>query len=181
MLRAFFGIPLDKATIKRLLQDISMLSLALGDNVRWSKPDLWHITVKFLANVHPSDLASLAEAADLFAQVTQTFPLQITKIACFPRPKARIIAAYIAPNPNLHALLGQLDQIGEKMGIKMETRRYRPHITLGKFKSETQYVEPILYPNFQTNINKIVLYQSKPSAEGSHYLPLQQFALCETN
>ena len=72
MLRAFFGIPIDKDTIRRLLQDIEPLKMTLGDQLRWIKTDLWHITIKFLAAVHPSDLAILAETAELFAEENRT-------------------------------------------------------------------------------------------------------------
>ena len=89
------------------------------------------------------------------------------------------MAAYIAANPQLHALLDELDEAGEKLGIKAEARRYRPHVTLAKFKAQNQPIEAMLYSEFQMPVNQVVLYQSKPSADGSHYIPLQHFALSE--
>lgn len=138
-------------------------------------PNLFHITVKFLNTVNPETLAIIANRTHDVVASANGFTLRIKKITLFPRPSGRVVAAYIVPNPQLLDLHHALDDIAMKMGVAREGRRYRPHITMGKFNSTPCSLETIRSVDLEIPVRELMLYESRPGSNGSHYIPLRHF------
>lgn len=177
MLRVFFGIPIDSTVAEQLWQDLGGLRRSVPEELNSVAVDKWHITVKFFANINAETLSSIARSAQNICNGTKTFAVQIKKIATFPSPQSQTLAAHVVANDNLRSLHTKLDDHGKKMGIKPEARRYRPHITLAKFRSKVHHIEPMLYSDLFLPITELVLFESKLSSEGSTYVPLRRFRL----
>jgi RNA 2',3'-cyclic 3'-phosphodiesterase len=179
MLRVFFGIPIDGDLTDKLIIDTANLKNQLNENIRWVKKENWHVTVKFFAEVNAESLTVISKTAEQIAQRTKPFTLKIKKTAVFPTSRSKIIAAFVRPNRVLRAIHVVLDKSGEKMGIKRECRRYRPHITLAKFRHKPFYIEPLVYSKLTLQVRELVLYESHQTNEGSEYIPLKRFKLVE--
>lgn len=178
VIRAFFGLPIASSVKEQLLQDAStQLSHVNEQDLRWLNSDFWHITVKFFGSIEPEALSTVSKALKELVNKTACFNLSIKKIAKFPGLSSNTVAAFVKPNLVLHDFHIHLDSAGEKMGIRRELRRYKPHITLAKFKSNRYSIEPVKYTNFLLPVNEIVLYESRPSDTGSYYVPLRRFEL----
>ena len=177
MIRAFFGISLTPKVIQQLMRDFASLQRTLQGNAQPIDSALLHITVKFLNTIDARSLAMLADIANDIAATSSPFELQLKKITSFPRVGPKVIAAYLVPHPELLRLHTELDESAEKVGIVSESRRYRPHITLGKLKSIPSYVETIECLDVTIPVTELVLYESKPGPEGSRYIPLRRFKL----
>ncbi len=70
----------------------------------------------------------------------------------------------------------------ESAGYKVETRPFRGHMTLGRFKTSQKNVLNFLSdaqaPDLgKIEISEVVLFQSEPHPEGSRYIPLHRIAL----
>lgn len=175
MIRAFFGIAIPPDVTQQLLREFVPLQKACQGNLIPVHPNLFHITVKFLNTINPDALAIIANRTHDFVAKSPGFTLHIKKITFFPRPMGRVIAAYIVPDPQLLSLHHALDDIAMRMGVAREGRRYRPHITLGKFSSTPCSLETIRNVDFSIMVKELMLYESKPGSNGSHYIPLRHF------
>jgi len=125
MIRAFIALPLPAALRDRLSVVQQMLPLS-----RRVPPENFHVTLAFLGDqpgaaleqVHDG-LAALAAAAP---------PLEITSLSAFGGDKPRVIHAEIAPAPALLHLQSRVARIAADAGIRLEHRRFIPHVTLSR-------------------------------------------------
>lgn len=176
MIRAFFAIPIavgDRRAITSVAQPIID---KLGENVRWTSPANWHLTVRFLGDVSGDVIVAIARAAERIAGTVEKFPIKINKIYGFPSPNSRTIAAHAFVNEQLNLLFKSLDNAANAKGISRELRRFRPHISLGKFQTRVYPYDPVLLKDFTFIAREIVLYQSKPENQKSEYIPLKAFS-----
>ena len=181
MIRAFFGISLTPQQTEQLRREYlpleSSLKSACENTLVAIEPKFYHITLKFMAHIEPGALAELGDFTQTLLLNTPAFELQIKKIGLFPHVGGRVIAAFISPDPNLLALHLRLDQEGLKFGVARELRRYRPHITLGKFKSTPCQFDVIRESTVKIAVNSVTLYESRPGPQASIYIPLRVFPL----
>jgi 2'-5' RNA ligase len=90
-------------------------------------PADWHITLHFLGVVANSRLPTLVAA---LAQPVETFELLLDQPTLWPHGIA-VLCAGDTPQP-LAALVGRLGQALRDLGLPVETRPYRPHVTLAR-------------------------------------------------
>jgi 2'-5' RNA ligase len=95
-----------------------------GDDVRWSRPDAWHVTLRFLGEVETADDARAAMANIAAAPAT----------ALIGRVPTRV-------GPTAIALpVAGLDDVAAAVGAAFaglpgeERRRFRGHLTIGRLK-----------------------------------------------
>lgn len=178
MIRAFYGVPIDKEVAVKLMQDAGILLQAVEEeHLRWLDEQFWHITVKFFAKISPEGLDVVSKMLKEVTSNVRQFDLKIKKIDKFPNPRSKNLAAIIKPKRTLREIHKFLDKAGEKMGVAREYRRYRPHITLAKFNSNRYAIDPMKYKDFLFRVKEIVLYESRPTEKGSFYIPLRRFEL----
>ncbi len=177
MLRAFFGIPICEQDELLMAQLIKQMRSDKDDDPHWIDPQHWHITIKFFASVEAETLTPICESIEEVTSTLAPFFLGVRKIAGFPAANSRNIAAHLIPHKALRLIFDSLDEAACVMGIAKETRRFRPHITLAKFRSNILPFEPVSLTDFKITAKELVLYESKPAREGSHYIPLRRFPL----
>ena len=105
---------------------------------RWVDPDNLHLTLRFIGE------ADGVQAQDLDAALTQVraerFDVALTGIDCFGRGrKSRALWAGIAPCPGLDRLRRKVEQAARAAGFAPERRKFRPHVTLARFKGDPGY------------------------------------------
>ena len=72
----------------------------------------------------------------------------------------------------------------EDLGIPTERQRFRPHVTLGRWRharaADRARIEALTSPGpvARLEVSGIVLYESRLSSSGSTYLPLMRAPLC---
>lgn len=176
MIRAFFALSLSIPEQQFIQQATKKLSLDLGDKVRWLTSDNWHVTLRFLGNVELPIIDHMSQCARTLANQTKVFTYQAKKIAGFPAEKSRMIAIHIESHPTLQQLSQSLEQTAKAIGLTPEEREFRPHITLAKSHDLLEPMSPILLNDLTLTAKEIILYESKPSNKGSHYLPIKKFA-----
>ena len=106
--------------------------------VRWVEPENLHLTLAFLGEVEESSLP-LIEDAVYAATEAESDPLRLSAqgLGGFPDDRsARVLWAGVDGDvPRLIALRKRL--VGElrNAGFEVDARRFRPHITLARFRS----------------------------------------------
>jgi 2'-5' RNA ligase len=177
IIRAFFAIDLP-LEIQNIFSDfINQLKIQHPhDSIRWSKPQNLHITLQFLPALKLEDIPTLASLVKEELNQIKPFEIELGNLELFPNAHhPRVISMQVEPQ---EALADLSAGIGKKMlaaGYSIEKRTFRGHLTLARIH------QPIDLSNFKIQKNmaflarEIVLYQSNPSSNGSHYIPLDHF------
>lgn len=96
---------------------------------RWRPVDHLHITLAFYGEVAPRAADDLA--AELSRAAVAPFELELAGTGAFgDAHQTDAIWAGVAPSEPLNVLAGRCRAAGERAGINIEKRVYRPHVTL---------------------------------------------------
>lgn len=123
--RIFFGLWPDDRQRDRLRDHISPLAkLVEGQAVYRGN---WHVTTAFIGEFPETRIAALlARAADV---TVEPFRLRFDRVEFWPRPKVASLVAPTVP-AELQRLVGAHNALLEEFGVQVESRTYRPHITV---------------------------------------------------
>jgi 2'-5' RNA ligase len=169
-MRLFIGIPIPDHVQQ------SLLRLGGGlERVRWQRADQLHLTLHFLGEVHP-------ERLDKLRSVVQSLDwnpmlIHVNDFGSFGKP-VRILWAGVHPDAALIEQHSHLGKALQECGFAVESRDYRPHITLARIdrhlddQQVAHWLEASLRacPNAMTFIaGRPVLFESIQGAMGSEY------------
>lgn len=141
---------------------------------RWRPPESLHVTLAFYGEVDEPT------ADDLDAELTRArvdpFMLSLSGVGAFGEGwRTHALWAGVAPSEPLGVLAGRCRAAGRRAGVAMESRQYRPHVTLAYLKR----AEPDRVGAWMTNHNLLAsppfrvdrfgLYSSVLTDEGSHH------------
>ena len=126
MIRAFLALSLPPEVQQRLtvLQHL----LPLPSEV---DPDGFHLTMVFLGEVPDHVLHDLHDSLSTLR--LPPFDLALSGVGLFGGGKPRAAWAGVAPSEPLLHLQAKLDRAARMAGALPDARRFRPHVTLGRF------------------------------------------------
>jgi 2'-5' RNA ligase len=103
---------------------------------RWIPPSRWHLTLLFLGDVPAHLLAPLTTAVAPAVAGTPPLTLQLAGAGRFapPRRPAVCWAGLAGEVAGLTALAGRLSAAARALGLPVEDRPFRPHLTLGRWR-----------------------------------------------
>lgn len=180
-MRLFVGIPLTTEVIDELSTTLSRLR-SLGDNLRWSSPETWHITLQFLGNTSADKYNCLA--ARLREVHSPPAPIALESLGFFDH--AGIFFAGVRLTPGLQSLQHSVTVATHLCGFPTETRPYQPHITLARSKGKLrpqglrELKTRLLHrqPQFTRFLaDEFLLYESFLGPSGSRYEIRERFPL----
>lgn len=136
--RAFVAIELDTASAGIIAKWIHALKSKVSD-VRWSRPDQLHLTLKFLGDVDNRELPELCAAMHEACQGIEAFSLDLSGLGAFPKNKPPRVVWVSADDPQggLGQLAERLDERFAELGIAKDNRAFTPHLTLGRVTRDT--------------------------------------------
>jgi RNA 2',3'-cyclic 3'-phosphodiesterase len=199
-MRIFIGIDLDaevRLRIERFVESVRHLA----PDVRWTSPESWHITLKFIGEQSTEGVAAIATR--LGEIESAGFEIGVAGYGFFPTAKAaRVFWIGVQASPELNALAATIDSAAAKLGVAIEGRSYSPHLTLArargrsgsprsqkddaantKFAALQKRIEEISQRDPQalnfgvTAAREFILYRSQLSPRGSIYTRMQYFPL----
>ncbi len=109
-----------------------------GAEVKWVEPDNLHVTLVFLGEVEDRELLKVCRITEECARKQRSTPLSVEKLGCFPNfRRPRIVWVGIGDgSQTLSDLHEDLESQFSDLGYRREERRYTPHMTLGRVKTE---------------------------------------------
>lgn len=126
MMRAFIAIEIPQTIRSQLAVTQFLLPIA-----RPLPVENFHLTLVFLGNQTEDLLEELHIALD---QITAPpLALQIDGLGVFGGDKPRTVHATFRPDPALSRLQARIARAADMAGITRDTRRFTPHVTLGRF------------------------------------------------
>jgi 2'-5' RNA ligase len=200
-MRIFIGIDLDgeiRAKIARFIEGVN----GFAAEARWVRPESLHITLKFIGEQKPEQVAAITQRLRQVA--SPPIEINMAGFGFFPTAKApRVFWIGIHAGPRLAQLASDIDAAVGELGIPREDRAFSPHLTLARagaagkrssgdpkwrkgdapnslFATLQKRLATIGDLNFGTMTAKeIILYQSQLSPAGSKYTKLEHFAMQE--
>lgn len=158
---------------EKIRQQLSELQFP-AKNIRWNKTEQLHLTLAFLDEQPQDNLDNICEA--LSDINLYPFELITQDIGCFRH--GAIWLGFQACEP-LKQLQHKITHGMQSCGIHMESRRFHPHITLGRCKNPAPVVEQLHhrldYQTFYFSVDHFVLKSSRLHSNGAKHLIEAEF------
>jgi 2'-5' RNA ligase len=156
-----------------------------GKSVKWVRPDVMHLTLKFLGEVDDGTITDVCKAVENIANKHKKFDLDIETLGCFGGKSTRVVwVGCGAGSEQLGRLAEDIDnQLGEA-GFAKETRRFTGHLTLCRIKNVRDGYELAgavdgfgPFSAGTASIDAVTVYQSELTREGPNYTALASYKL----
>ncbi|MBI3791557.1 MAG: RNA 2',3'-cyclic phosphodiesterase [Gemmatimonadetes bacterium] len=133
-MRLFLAIPLPASLQDELHAATRALREAAPD-VRWTPAAKLHITVRFFGEQPESFVPRAVEALAPAARHTPALDLGLKGLGAFPTwTRARVVWAGVGYDPRLELLHHDLEVACISLGLDVEGRPFRPHVTLARLQ-----------------------------------------------
>jgi 2'-5' RNA ligase len=156
-------------------------------DVRWVKPENIHLTIVFMGNIPNEHLQPIADAVGDVCREFGPFEVLLKGTGVFSsRRYPRVL--WIGLAGDLERMSDFRDGLQSALlpfGIKQERRRFKPHLTLGRFRKATRpgfHLDEVLskYRNLTSAVcavHELILFKSDLKPSGAVYSKLNQWPL----
>lgn len=175
--RAFVALPTDAAMRDRIAALVCDLQPRV-QGVRWVAADAWHVTLRFLGESSPPSLQLLEARLREAAAACPRGEASVSGLGLFPeRGAPRVLWLGVSLPPALLALQARCEEEAVAAGFARETRPFRSHLTLGRWRDRAPRPElpaALLGP---LPMESLVLMRSELRPPGAVYTPLATLPL----
>ena len=183
--RCFVAVPLPppaSTVARKLISEMKQTT----NNIKWTRPEEMHITLKFLGELDNRDLLRVGEELRNGCADIEPFTASLHGLGTFPKNKPpRVLWAGVDEGREVFEQLYQhLDQALIELGIPQEGKAYTPHLTLGRvgrgtdlqvLAAEMQRLAPEMKAPF--DVNEVILYTSIRAKGGFIHEPIDTVEL----
>jgi 2'-5' RNA ligase len=190
-MRLFIAVDLDAATKEAAVAaegDFTRALEAAGTgrkaDVKWVTPPAMHLTLEFLGDRDAAQAQALTEALTPPA-TTRAFTLGFGGVGFFPE-SGRPNVLWLAITEGSASLIALHEEVAARLrsiAIEPDTRPYRPHLTLARFRRSPGARARAILENVErpplppSSITHVTLFESRLLQEGAVHVPLAQMAL----
>ena len=176
MTRAFVAVRLPEAVLDAVVRATSELWVPGRSTTR----DQWHLTLQFLGDTADVD----AVAAALASLAVAGGRVRMGGAGAFPDPRhARVLWLGVTEGLDvLSRLATAVEDCTEPLGHARETRMFRPHLTLARFRAPSDLRRMIagiggdpIGPAW--DVENVTVYESRLDAGGARYVERATIAL----
>lgn len=160
---------------------------AVAPDLAWVREPSLHLTVKFLGEQPSEMVPKLMDALHSVGERNRAIEVEIGGVGAFPNfRRPRVVWIGVSPDPKLELLHHDIEGACEGLGIPLDGKPFRPHLTLARVKpraadaitlrklahaaDDAAHVEEVL-------ITAVDLMQSQMGAGGSRYRLLASLPL----
>ena len=148
---------------------------------RWIDRESFHITLRFIGDIEDGLAHEIADALD--GVVARPFRIRLKGIGAFGGNKPHALYVGVAESPELRRLQATHERICQVMGLRPETRKFAPHVTLARLKGtgidgvHRFIANHNLYASRYFTVSRFVLFSSRPSRGGGPYAVEEAYSL----
>lgn len=152
-------------------------------NVRWVNPHDYHLTLTFHESISHEEY--MAFTSILENVHFDSFDLTLNGTGMFPQKKSATLYAAVEESDSLVNLQSDINNVLKSEKIAVDSRRFKPHITLGRVKdynmSEVEiFLQEGLFMTKHTfSVDHFSLFSSQLTPEGALYSEEERFSSCE--
>jgi RNA 2',3'-cyclic 3'-phosphodiesterase len=185
--RAFLAVPPDPDWADSASRLIAGIRPAMPD-ASWTRPETWHVTLRFLGNVSREELAAFAESVGRAVSGIPSAGLRSGESVVFPpRGPARVLGVGFRSaegGDRLAEAASAAERCARAIGLEPERRRFHPHVTLARLRRPWP---PSAVESFRGEVGawkfptwplgRFVLYESRLEAGGAVHTPAAEWTL----
>ena len=187
--RLFIAIQIPEPVRNEILRvQQELRQLASPDAIRWTKPEQFHLTLKFLGGIPEDSVPALKESVQAVCAAGQPLRLDARGAGFFPDARSpRVIWIAVSDDEGKLAVLQKaIETVTRRFAEKPGAEKFAGHATLGRFKNPKQQdiemiashlnaMETRLFGTWTAREVKIVCSELSPS--GARHFPLAAFCL----
>ena len=157
MPRIFVALTPNKIFNKQIIEIKKELKKGIlkEQNISWQENNNHHITLNFIGEMEPEQLDQLNAGIENFITLRSSIALEIVEISLFPNSSGQVLVAHINPTTQLKKIHDHLGSLISSIGFETHLKKFRPHITLGRFKDKNS--EDFSFNEGRENIKSIAL------------------------
>ena len=181
--RAFLAFEVPDAVRRRLAAERTALRRDLP-RARWTRPEAWHLTLKFLGESDPAVLANLMIGLREALRGVDTARAQLRGSGFFPHPANPRVAWLGGSISGVEPILEAVERAAHGSGFPRERRPWSLHLTLARLSSRwpRAAVEQFLEWGERTDLgtfpcSEVVLFKSTLQPGGAVYTALERIEL----
>jgi len=152
--------------------DLLLDAMDEGAEFRWQSDQQLHLTLRFVGEVERPLADDLAAA--LAGVRSAPFELRLSGLGSFDHRNGGALWAGVEPKAEVTALAARIERACLAVGLPPETRAFRPHITLARWRGprsrearEFLAGRSLSSPPFA--VDRFILFESRLSRHGAHY------------
>jgi RNA 2',3'-cyclic 3'-phosphodiesterase len=186
VIRAFIGVQIAPEVRAKISAAINQLAPAIP-GIRWVPEDNFHFTLMFLGTIEESRLESVSEALVKAARPFRQFTISAKRLGVFPDLKRARVLWVGLEGDEMPALATSIETVLEPVGFPRETRIFRPHLTVGRWRHPSSSHQELgdklkRWNNIEFGesvIDEVILFQSVLKPTGAVYRPLKVVRLAD--
>lgn len=184
-LRTFIAVDLGK-TIRDRIITLQETLARTGTEIKWVEPENLHVTLLFLGEVDQRQVINVCRMVQDCATKQPAFSLSVETVGCFPNERRpRVVWVGVGEGAQeLCALHDALEGPLQELGYRREERRYTPHITMGRVKSERSTDDLAVslakragWKAGAVTVEEILVMSSQLTPQGPQYMVLSRAKL----
>ena len=179
MANRMFAAVLPPESLVEALDELLRPRRSHDPRLRWTKPDGWHLTLAFMADV--PDVQRLEDALDEVLTDTAPFRIRVASGLTFPHPvQARILGLGVTGGAEeLKALSTKCRGAANVAGAAPDGARFVGHLTLARANRGIQATKWLgvldSFPGWDVPVHEVALVQSHQV--GKRYEVVERFEL----
>ncbi|HEY2374364.1 MAG TPA: RNA 2',3'-cyclic phosphodiesterase [Gemmatimonadaceae bacterium] len=121
--------------VRRAIAEASAPLRALAPDLSWIREPQLHLTVKFLGEQSDELAPQIAAALNTVAARNRAVEVEIGGVGAFPNfRRPRVVWIGVSPEPKLELLHHDVESACESLGLPLDGKPFRPHLTLARVK-----------------------------------------------
>ncbi len=182
-IRAFLALEIPEAIKAQLLSAQKGLRDELP-RARWTRPEGWHLTLKFLGEVERPVLTALE--AELSGRIggIGAVEVKLEKTGFFPSSMRPRVAWVGGTADGIERVVGAVEEAAEIAGFPRERRPWTVHLTQARLKRQWSNAAVDRFLGWGDNLDlsaftcrEVVLFSSDLQPGGAVYTVLERFSL----
>jgi 2'-5' RNA ligase len=155
-------------------------SLKVSEGVKWVRQENLHLTLKFLGETPDKLVKPIVERVNSTVRGKGAFEISFSTFDGFPNLKRPRIL-WIGVEHGKEKVIDLMDRLNRKLshlGFEMESRKPKPHLTIGRIRKERN--TQIEFQDFEETsflTKNIFLIRSELTSSGPIYTDVAEFGL----
>lgn len=177
--RVFYAVEFDEGTREYIYEKQQIVEKFCTDG-KFTRKENIHLTLQFMGELKSEEKVKLIKSLDDAVKIKKRFIINISEIGRFEKRDGSILWIGIKKYDRITSIYNNLQWNLKKAGYKVESRPYKPHITIGRkvnFDRNFDDVKKEVYFSKNVYINKISLMETIQNNGILNYYPIYSIKL----